>query len=175
MADLSKGPLQLGEQRTLCAALEDFHDKATAGFEDIHRHGERRLGQRDDPQVIGRSMAGCRRRHVAQHDIGQITKLNSDRFSKLRVENIGAQNSSAGYGCGLGNINPQDLAAPRPRADPRDCHLSPSSWCAAEIDNPAGGQQQAEPIVKLDQLESGTRTITQPTRLGDVRVVQLPG
>jgi len=75
MADLSKGPLQLGEQRTLCAALEDFHDKATAGFEDIHRHGERRLGQRDDPQVIGRSMAGCRRRHVAQHDIGQITKI----------------------------------------------------------------------------------------------------
>ena len=150
MADLGKGPLQLCEQRTLCAALEDFHDKTTAGFEDIHRDGKRRIGQRDNPQVIGCSMAGCRRRHVAQHDIRQIAKLSSDRRRKLRVENIGPQDSGARYGCGLGNVNPQDLAAPRSGADPRDCYLAPSSGCATEIHNPPGGEQQAEPIVEFD-------------------------
>ena len=75
----------------LGAALEHLGDKGAAR----RQHGLRAkakavLGQRDDAQMVGRGVAGRRRRHVAQHEIGRAAERRADRRQRLGVEEIAA-------------------------------------------------------------------------------------
>lgn len=173
MAKFGKGPLQRGEQRALGAALEYFCDEGPAGLEDLGRNRERGLGERDNSQMVGRGMAGRRRRHVAQNNIGEAPERLSDRRRDGRVVNIGAQNCGAGDRRGLGDVEPHDEAAPGAGANALDGDLRPAARRTAEIDDAPAGQQQAETGIELDQLESGARAVAEPARFGDIGVVQL--
>src|SRR5580704_2734648 len=91
VAQLAKGSFELREQRAFSATLEYFRDKDASGSEDLRGDGECRLGESDDPQVVRRGVTRRRRRHVAQHDIGQTAELGPDGSDRGGIMNIGAQ------------------------------------------------------------------------------------
>ena len=70
-------------------------------------------------------------------------------------------------------IDANDGAPPGPAADANDGNLDPASRCATEIDDAVARPQQAKALVELDQLEGGARPVAEPTRLGDVGIVEL--
>jgi len=53
-------------------------------------------GKGDDPQVVGRGIAGYRRRHFARSRIGQITERGLDDRRDSKVVNLGAQGRTVG-------------------------------------------------------------------------------
>jgi len=89
VAQFGEDLLQLREERALCAALEHLGYKGAAGSEDLPGDNECRLGEGDDPQMVGRGMPRRRGRHVAQHDIGQIAELGPDGSHRGGIINIG--------------------------------------------------------------------------------------
>jgi len=72
MAHLGENPFELRQQCALGPAVKYFGNKSAARTQDFRSDRERRLGQRHDPQMVGRGMAGGRRGHVAQHDICRV-------------------------------------------------------------------------------------------------------
>ena len=54
--------------------------KAPPGLRTVAAKANAVLGQRDDAQMVGRGMAGRRRRHVAEHQVGRA----AERASQLR-------------------------------------------------------------------------------------------
>src|SRR5207302_3068476 len=58
-------------------------------------------------------------------------------------------------------------------AHPRRGDLRPAARGAAEIDEPHPRPQQTKPVVELDQLKGGARSIPKAVRLGDKGIVEL--
>jgi hypothetical protein len=165
VAQLAKCSFELRQQRAFGAALERFGDKGAPGFKNLRGDGECRLGERDNSQVVGRGVAGRRRRHVTQYDIGRAAEFGLDGRRDSCVLNIGPQDRGSGYRRGLSEIDPDDRAA---RADALDGDLGPAARRATEVDHPAARQQQPKTVVQFDQFEGRARPVTEPLRLCDI-------
>src|SRR5438105_908292 len=103
------------------------------GSADPRCEGEGVLGESDDAQVVGRGMAGRRRRHVAQHDVGEAAERLAGRRWDGGVANVAGENCGAQQRRGRGKIDADDNSVP---ADARDGDLRPAARCTAEIDDP---------------------------------------
>ena len=163
-----KDSLQAGEQFAFGAALKYLGNENPARFENFFGDGKGGLGERHDPQMVGRGVPGRGRRHVAQDDVGAAAERQFDRRSRLGIAQIHAQQASAGEWGRLGEVDAQHAPA---HADALDCYLGPTAGCAAEVDDPAVRPQQAEALVELDQLESSTRSVALPARRGHIGIV----
>src|SRR5205807_9144164 len=64
-------------------------------------------------------------------------------------------------------------APPLIGAHPRRGDLCPAARGTAEIDEPHPRPQQTKPVVELDQLKGGARSIPKAVRLGDKGIVEL--
>src|SRR5215472_7980264 len=125
--------------------------------------------------MVGRGVSRCRRRHIANHDVGQATELGFDDGCDGRIVNIGAQDLGSGDRWGLRKVEADDDLSSVTYSDALDRDLGPAARRAAQIDDPAAAPQQPETIIQLDQLEGCTRPVAEPLRSGDIRVVQLTG
>jgi len=64
---------QADQKLILRPALEDLGDEGAAGFQDLRREFVSGIGQHDDPQVVGRPVAGGVGGHVGEDNVGGAT------------------------------------------------------------------------------------------------------
>src|SRR4029077_16604245 len=121
----------------------------------------------------GWGVAGGRRRHVAQHEIGRSAQRGADLTGGGKVAEITGQQRSARHGGGLLQVDPDQRAMAFAGADPGGGDLGPAARRATEIDDPYARPQQMVALVELDQLEGGARVVPEAVRLGDIGIVQL--
>ena len=94
--------------------------KAPPGLRIVPAKPKGVLGQRDDAQMVGRGMAGRRRRHVAQHHIGRAAERRADALGGGGIAEIaGQQGARRPIGSVAVEVDADDFAARVRRAAPR--------------------------------------------------------
>ncbi len=78
MADASKIPFQSSQEVSVRAALQKFDDERPAFGQEHSGTSMRGLGQGHYSKVIRLCMSRCRRRHIAQDNIG----LTAERLAQ---------------------------------------------------------------------------------------------
>ena len=131
--------------------------KTPPGFSDIVGDIERRFEQRDGAQMIGRAMAGGRRGHVGQHDIGRSAERVFQQSPACRDR---ADRPATRWRRGAApspECRPPTTLPRSPTRLTRD--LGPAAGRRAEIEHARALLQKTEFVVELDQLERRARAI----------------
>jgi B12-binding domain/radical SAM domain protein len=152
-------------------ALEHLRDEVRARLERLAHRVERKLEEVHAGRLVGGVDARDVGRDVRddQVELGAVEPfedlLDHDVFGEVALDEIDVGDP----------IHRQDVgrehAALRTDAAGRD--LRPAARRGAEVHDPHAGFEQAIPLVQLDQLVGGARTIAVLLRLFDVRVVDV--
>ena len=118
--------------------------------------------------MIGGAVAGGRRRHVGEHDIGGPAQALSNRPGASAVSRSSFSTVTPAIGS-ISRISAPTNAAPPTRAAPPD-----SSPRAQRPDRARARRfQEMEFVVQLDQLERRARAVAFGLGFGDIGIVEL--
>ena len=174
VVDAGEVALQGREQFALGAALEDLGDEMTARLQYLKREIGGDLAEVNRAEMVGLAMAGGRRGHVGEDDVGRLAgERVADRLRRLVGEEILLEHDDAGKRIHVEIVDRDDARVGVGRAHPAGGDLGPAAGGRAEVDDPLARGEQAEAVVDLDQLVGGAGAVAFGAGAGDIGVVEL--
>ena len=121
----------------LGAALEHLGDERAARRQHADREVGGELDELHDADVVGGAMAGRRRRHVGQHEVGLVAAERGDqRLRRVLVVEVLLEQDHAGDRVHVEIVDADDQRMLLGRADDRRRDLAPAARRGAEVDDP---------------------------------------
>ena len=136
MVDAGEVALERGEQVGPCPALEDLGDEVAARLQHARGEVRRGLAESGGAEVVGLAMAGGRRRHVGEHDVGRWPP-SAARIASGASSSRKSFRSTITPGSGV-HVEVVDGDDPRiglGRAHPLGGDLRPAARRGAEVDD----------------------------------------